>query len=114
MSAPLRRSDRQLAEIVFVDNSSIHGRGVFATRAIARDEYIGTFHGPRARRDGMHVLWVYTSDDEASAIGRIGRNLLRFVNHAPRCNAAFDDFDLYATRAIRQGEEITIDYGWDE
>ena len=28
-------------------------------------------------------------------------------------DAAFDGFDLYALRAIRRDEEITIDYGWD-
>lgn len=107
-----RESDAQLCAIVYVADSGIHGRGLFAVRRIARDEYIGTFAGPRARRDGTHVLWVYETDDEDSAIGRIGRNMLRFVNHAAGSNAAFDGFDLYATRAIRSDEEITIDYGW--
>ena len=107
-----RESDVQLSAIVYVDDSGIHGRGLFAARGIARDEYIGTFAGPRARRNGTHVLWVYETDDEDSAIGRIGRNMLRFLNHAAGSNAVFEGFDLYATRAIRCDEEITIDYGW--
>ncbi|MDJ0739575.1 MAG: SET domain-containing protein [Gammaproteobacteria bacterium] len=106
-----RESDEQLAAIVYVADSGIHGSGLFAARRIARDEYIGTFCGPPARRDGTHVLWVYDDGSDERAVGRIGRNLLRFLNHAVRCNAAFEDFDLYATRVIRRGEEITIDYG---
>ena len=109
-----RETDEQLGTLVYIAESGIHGRGLFAARRIARDEYIGTFSGPKARRDGMHVLWVYESDDEDSAVGRIGRNMLRFLNHAAGSNAAFDGFDLYATRAIRRDEEITIDYGWTE
>jgi hypothetical protein len=45
-------------------------------------------------------------------VGRIGRNRLRFLNHAKDPNAEFDGFDLYALRAIAVGEELTIDYGW--
>lgn len=107
-----RETDAQLSTIVYVADSGIHGRGLFAARRIARDEYIGTFSGPRARRNATHVLWVCASDDEDSAVGRSGRNILRFVNHAAGSNAAFEGFDLYATRAIRCDEEITIDYGW--
>ncbi len=111
MTAGLRLTDRDLRTMVYVGDSGIHGRGLFAARRIASGEYIGTFHGPAARRDGTHVLWVYTSSQDDEPIGRRGRNLLRFLNHATPCNAEFDGFDLYARRAIRCGEEITIDYG---
>jgi len=97
--------------VVRVGRSGIHGRGLFAVRAIAAGEYIGTFSGPAARSDGMHVLWVYP-DDSAEPVGRVGRNLLRFLNHADDENAEFDGFDLYALRAIGVDEEVTIDYGW--
>ena len=53
-------------------------------------------------------------DSEDVAVGRIGRNILRFVNHAGSCNAAFEGFDLYATRPIPRDAEITIDYGWSD
>lgn len=109
-----RTTNGALAEIVCVRDSGIHGRGLFAVRAIARGEYIGTFCGPTAKRNGSHVLWVYGGLDGQQVEGRRGRNLLRYLNHAARCNAAFEGFDLYATRRIRRDEEITIDYGWDE
>lgn len=101
----------QLREVVYVADSGIHGKGVFAARGIAKGEYIGTFHGPEARRDGTYVLWVYEEDRGDLPVGRSGRNMLRFLNHATRGNAEFAGFDLYARCAIRRGDEITIEYG---
>lgn len=106
-----RTRNGQLKALVYADTSSIHGTGLFAARNIARNEYIGTYWGPQAKRDGTYVLWVYEPDKPEHPIGRSGRNLLRFLNHADRPNAAFDAFDLFAAKAIRAGEEITIDYG---
>ena len=88
--------------------SPIHGQGCFALVRFAPGEYIGTYAGPPARRDGTYVLWV--SDDGAHWQGRSGRNLLRWLNHCDTPNAAFAGFDLYALRAIAPGDEITFDY----
>jgi hypothetical protein len=74
-------------------------------------DYIGTYGGPRATRDGTYVLWV--SADGVEWEGRSGRNLLRYLNHQEDGNAEFDGFDLYAVRAIDPGEEITFDYKSD-
>ena len=90
--------------------SPIHGKGCFALLAIGCGDFIGTFEGPRVRRDSDHVLWV--SDGERS-VGRRGNNVLRYLNHSDRPNAAFDGFDLYAVASIAPGDEITIDYAPD-
>ena len=111
MSRQLRSTNAQLRGTVYVAASSIHGAGVFAARKLVKGEYIGTFHGPAACRDGMYVLWVYEQGGDADPVGRSGRNMLRHLNHASPSNAAFDGFDLYALRAIAHGAEITIDYG---
>lgn len=113
MSGGQRRTDAQLREVVFAATSAIHGRGLFATRDIAAGEYIGTFHGPEAKRDGVYVLWVYVDGGDDPPVGRSGRNVLRYLNHARVCNAAFDGFDLYAVKRISKGREITIDYGFE-
>jgi SET domain-containing protein len=97
--------------LVQVGDSPIHGKGVFASRAIAAGSYIGTFRGPAAWRNGTYVLWVWL--DDGRAVGRRGRNHFRYLNHAPSANAEFDGFDLYAVRDIPAGVEITIDYGPD-
>lgn len=114
MSVCRRVRDRQLKAVVYAATSVIHGTGLFAVRNIDSGEYIGTFAGPEARKDGVYVLWVYESDNEDCLVGRRGRNLLRYVNHASPCNAEFDGFDLYARCAIPCDVEITIDYGGEQ
>lgn len=112
MSNTKRVKNSELQKLVFAAESTIHGTGLFASRKLRKGEYIGTYWGPRAARNGMHVLWVYEEEgDEDSAIGRHGRNLLRFLNHADPGNTEFDGFDLYARVAIVEGEELTFDYG---
>jgi hypothetical protein len=113
MSDTVRTSDQQLEVVVYVSTSPIHGMGLFAVRAIDEGEYIGTFFGPEADEDGTHVLWVYDPDDHENAVGRVGVNVLRYLNHALPCNAYFDGFDLYADCLIARDKEITIDYGDD-
>ncbi len=100
---PLRR-------LVRVAPSPIHGRGVFALRAIARGSFIGEYGGRSTRRDGTYVLWV--GDDDASE-ARVGVPPLKYLNHSKQPNAEFDGFDLYALTDIAAGEEITFDYGDD-
>lgn len=97
-----------LIQIVYSAESGIHGTGLFAKKAIRQGDYIGTFEGPEAKRNGTHVLWVY--DDEDRPIGRRGKNLLRYLNHSVPGNAEFDGFDLYALEDIDPHEEITFDY----
>ena len=108
-----KTSNISLREIVYSGPSHIHGTGLFAKRGIGKGEYIGTYHGPDAKRNGTYVLWVYDPDDEAGAIGRSGRNLLRYLNHKNPGNAEFDGFDLYARVRIGVDEEITFNYGSD-
>ena len=96
-------------ELVYSASSSIHGKGLFARTRIPRGEYIGTYEGPQAKRNGSHVLWVY-DEDTGEVTGRRGMNVLRYLNHSKKPNAEFDGFELYSLRAIRPDEEITINY----
>ena len=100
----------RLLDLVYVADSPIHGRGLFARASIRRGQRIGRFEGPPAKRNGSHVLWV--TDARGRVRGRRGRNALRYLNHSERPNAEFDGFELYARRRIRADEEITIDYHW--
>lgn len=99
----------RLGNIVYRAASTIHGNGLFAKVDIAKGEFIGTYSGPTAKRDGTYVLWVF--EEGQPPVGRSGRNLLRYLNHQNEGNAEFDGFDLYALRDIEAHEEITFDYG---
>lgn len=107
------RTADETKELVYVEDSGIHGKGLFARTRIPRDTFIGTYEGPVAKKNGSHVLWVF-DDDSDEVIGRCGQNWLRYLNHNKKPNAEFDGFDLYALRAIKPDEEITIDYDPDD
>lgn len=95
-----------------VGTSEIHGQGLFAARHLTAGSRIGTYEGTQTAEDGMHVLWV--EEAEGEWIGYEGRNCLRYLNHSSDPNAEMDGRECYALRDIGPGEEITIDYGWDE
>ncbi len=97
-----------------VKESGIHGKGLFAARAIPADTLIIAIEGVTTRRDGPYVIW---SDDESGSLqGLRITNAARYVNHARVPNAAFFGDELWSLRGIRRGEEITHHYGsdWDE
>ena len=98
--------------LCFVAGSTVHGRGLFARCDIQAGAWIGHYDGPQTQENGMHVLWVEAdADSEEEWIGYDGNNELRFLNHSKQPNGEMDGLDLYASRFIEAGEEITIDYG---
>ncbi len=105
--------EKRLSDSVYKERSLIHGNGLFAKVDINKGQFIGTYEGPTAKRDGTYVLWVF--EEGMEPVGRSGRNLLRYLNHQDAGNAEFDGFDLYAREDIKSHEEITFDYGgWEE
>jgi SET domain-containing protein len=106
-----RVSNSELSHYVYSAESSIHGTGLFAAVPFEKGEYIGTYDGPRASRNGMYVLWVYDPDNHDDIYGISGKNLLRYLNHESDGNAEFEGPDLFAARDIETGEELTFHYG---
>jgi hypothetical protein len=96
-------------DLVAVQDSPIHGKGLFALRRIRKGERIGQIVGRLTTDDGPHVLWL--TDD----LGIEVLNDLRYINHDNHPNAAyFDDGEVAALRTIQPGEEITHHYGDDD
>ena len=90
---------------VYVDDSPIHGKGLFARCDIPKSTVIGVVKGVAAKKDGPYVLWL--NENEGIRV----RCNLRFINHSKRPNAAYyDTLEVIALRDIRQGEEITHNY----
>ena len=92
-----------------MDESKIHGKGLFSQVEIENGAYLGRYHGPKVDENDMHVLWVENDDGKWEGID--GENILRYLNQCKKPNAEFDGRDLYAIRDIKPGEEITFDYG---
>ena len=103
--------DEQLLERFYVDDSLIHGSGLFARVAISEGEYLGTYDGPHTDENDTYVLWH--CDENGEWKGRDGKNILRFLNHSSTPNVYFDGYELYALRDIQPYEEVLIDYGED-
>ena len=99
------------SERVYVAESEIHGRGLFARVELKARDYIGDYEGPMASRNGTHVLWF--ENEEGEEVGISGRNSLRYANHSQTPNAEFCGYELYATAPIAPGDEITVHYGDD-
>ena len=91
--------------LIYVTDSPIHGKGLFARKHIGAGELIGTLDGVPTLKDGEHVLWL---DEENGFHVRCD---LRFINHCDEPNAAYyDTLEVWALTDIAPGEEITHDY----
>ncbi len=99
--------------LAVVNESPIHGRGLFARTDIPADTLIGEYAGKPTQANDMHVLWVWNEQADRWE-GVNGDNEMRFPNHSSKPNAEFYETELYALRDIPEGEEITFDYQWDE
>ena len=94
-----------------VRKSRIHGRGLFAKKVFKKGDLIGIYEGPLTKGHGAYVLYTY--DDDGNEVRIAGKGTLRFVNHSSKPNADFWGDELYATKRINPGDEITFNYGPD-
>jgi hypothetical protein len=116
-----------------VRGSSIHGRGVYATKAISSGtrviEYVGELidkkesdrrawkQMAKAEENGDAAVYIFTLNKRWDIDGSVGWNTARLINHScdPNCEAWIEGrrVFLYSLRDIAQGEELTFDYGFD-
>lgn len=100
--------------------SAIEGRGVFAAAKVPGRSKIGEVTGEiisvrtaRKRAKGKRRICLIDLSN-TRALDCTGGNALRLLNHSCRSNAFLrifrDRVEVYAKRAIRKGEEITVDY----
>jgi len=85
--------------------SKIHGRGLFAVNAIARDTLVGVCEVEPADPPGPHTLWC-----DSGPVNVVCD--LRFTNHSADPNVVYyDSLRVVALRDIAAGEELTYNYG---
>lgn len=96
-----------VSDKVFVANSPVHGRGLFAAKRIKADTVLGRLEGMPTFDDGTYVLWI---TDE---LGLELTNDFKYINHDKNPNAAYSDLDVTVLRDVEPGEELLHDYGWE-
>lgn len=112
-------------EYVVVKDSAIDGKGVFATKNCEAGEALMIIAGEsidadeclRRETEEGNVYIFYNDDDRYIDVAKT--ETIRYLNHSCEPNAEVrardgDSLYLVARRAIAAGEEITIDYGYDE
>lgn len=124
---------RGQSELCEVRGSSIHGRGVYATRAIAAEEQIIEYVGEiidkeesgrrgveqheHATKTGDAAVYIFNLTKKYDIDGNVPWNTARLINHScePNCEAwsRGKKIFIHALRDIEQGEELTFDYGFD-
>ena len=104
-----------------VRQSRIHGRGVYARRAVPPRRKLGELSGElitvaeaRRRAKGMDVVTIVEFEDD-TALDVSADPCFRFVNHSCEPNTYMrrvgHRVEFYAIRRIRPREELTCDYG---
>ena len=115
--------------------SAIHGNGVIATAPIRKGEHIveykGTLISHATADDGYHGdltsghTFLFTLNDDwiidANQGGNIAKwincscepNAIAFVHEHPSKDTKRDQVIIEALRAIKPGEEVTYDYGFE-
>jgi len=96
----------KVAKRVYVEESPIHGKGLFAAKRLKAGVSIGRLQGMITEDEGTYVLWLNKH------IGLEITNEFRFINHDANPNCALTDMEVITLRDIEIGEEITHDYGW--
>jgi hypothetical protein len=103
--------------------SGIHGRGLFAARALAAGERVLEYTGERVgkaesrrRQRARRAVWIFELNRRHDLDGHARGNPARFINHscAPNCEVMAERGRvwIYAAREIAAGEELTFDYGY--
>jgi uncharacterized protein len=116
-----RRRWKAIYDAFTVGRSHRVGKGLFAGTAIPARAKIGEFEGEviglreaRRRARGRRIVAIVELEGHAIDATRTGRGF-RYINHScdpntfMRCTPERAEF--YARRAIRRGEELTVDYG---
>jgi SET domain-containing protein len=111
------------SDLLNIRDSGIHGTGVFARRAIPNGERVIEYVGDRISkaeslaRCEANNPYIFTLTETEDLDGNVDMNPARFINHScsPNCDAELDEERIWiiARRDIREGEELTFNYGYD-
>lgn len=110
---------------LFAGNSPIAGKGLFTSAAINTNEIIMIISGDvitgeecERRENEENNVYIFWNGDDCY-IDTVNTTLIKYINHSckPNCYVADRDEEslfLCAAREIAPGEELTIDYDYEE
>ena len=109
---------------VVVKKSPIHGKGIYAKENIPADELIMIIKGEvitgkecERREEEENNVYIFWNGRYYIDTARTKK--IKYINHDcdPNCDVLDRDkesLNLVSAREIKKGEEITIDYGYEE
>lgn len=112
--------------------SKIHGRGVFARKAISEGKYFIQYKGEKitkaeslrraiaqdakGKKNGSARVYIFDLNKKYDLDGNVKGNIARYINHGCDTNCEAINWKgeiwLVATRDIAEGEEILFNYGY--
>lgn len=127
----------EINEFIFLEESKIHNKGVFASKLIPKGtkiiEYTGELiskeegtkrstqtHNEHKKNSSKGGVYIFDIDEEHDLDGDIENNYAKYINHSCEPNCEFEGEGkkvwVNAIRDINKGEELSINYGfsWDE
>ena len=125
--------ERAKSEWCEVQQSEIHGAGVYASKLIPSETRVIEYVGEKINKEeserrawaqmaqaeltGDAAVYIFTLTEKHDLDGNIEWNTARLLNHScqPNCETWITDkrVFIYALRDIELGEELTFDYGFD-
>lgn len=106
-----------------VKKSSVHGKGLFAKTdipeeevlSIIKGEFIDGFECERREEENNNYIFWHCDDNYID----VKKELMKFINHDCNPNCYVDGGDettlnLISSRPINAGEELAIDYAYEE
>lgn len=124
---------RGQSEFCEVRNSTIHGRGVYATKLIPEGtqiiEYVGELvdkqesekrglsQHAKSLKTGDAAVYIFTLSKRFDIDGNVPWNTARLINHScePNCEAWIEGRKIFihSLTDIQASDELTFDYGFD-
>ena len=93
------------------------GQGLFANAKIRKGDFVLEYTGkriPTPAADRMKSRYLFEIDERWTVDGSSRANTARYINHSCDPNTSAEILAgrimIFAVRAIKKGEELTIDY----
>jgi SET domain-containing protein len=117
-------ADSRIDNILRIKESDVHGKGLFSNNELKTGQTITAICGEIinadecVRRESEGNVYIFWKNDDVY-IDVSSQSVIKFINHSCDYNCDIDEDEngnliLFSTKNIQEGEELTIDYGYEE